>query len=160
MKRALLLLVAVFMAGTALAGTGNEAQKKELPRQGSLSFSGGMSDGKIAMPWGSDEEGSSPITGSVSKIGQDTWVMKVFNNSEDTYSVNLKVVQLNSQNRQVKSDSFSYTLKARQKVERNVSAAPGSVRGELKLESWKNLTPKKKEAQPGMEGDAPDQAVQ
>ena len=163
MKRLLSIVITVLLATTALAQTGTAAKKKELPREGSLSFSGGMGGETgigVAMPWGSDNEGSAPITGSVSKSGPDTWMMRVFNNSEEPYSVSLKVLQFNPQGTQVKSDSFSYTLKPGQKAERSVSAGSGSTRGELKLESWKNLGEKKKEAKTddGAAGGAPDQA--
>lgn len=158
MKRLLLIALVVLFAATASA---EKAVKKELPRQGSLSVSagtGGAGNFGYEMPWGSDNEGSAPISGSVSRMGQDSWVMKVFNNSEDTYSVNLRVIQSSERNATLKTDSFSYTLKPGQNAERTLRAAPNSARGELRLDSWKKIGGKKKDKAEETAGTADVQA--
>ena len=153
MKRVLLTALLMFVtAGFVFAEDADISSKKELPKSGSLSFSGsagGNGSFGVGMPWGSDEQGDSPISGSVSRAGTDAWMMRVFNNSKDTYSVSLRVVQKNERGTQVKSDSFSYVLKGGQKAERKVSSVPASKAGELMLDKWKNLTPKKKKEDKG-----------
>ena len=137
-------------AGTALAeqGKGNGKPKEEFPKSGVLSRSvtTGYDSRNVEMPWtkkgastGLDEV--APISGSVSKISNKQWRMKVFNNTEDTYSVSLKVVQVTASGSYLKSDSFSYTLKPKQSEERTVSSTEATADASLELLSWKKLTP-------------------
>ena len=111
-----LILATVCFAGVSSA----ENAEKVLPKSGSLSstvtggYRGSMG---VDVPWGENvlsEEPTSPITGSVSRVSPGQWVMRVFNNSEDRYSVNLEVAQYNIRGAQIKGDSFSYTLKAKE----------------------------------------------
>ena len=127
-----------------------EEKEEELPQSGVLSrsLSGGTGDAKVSIPWGkqTNPEGTeAPISGSVSRHSPKEWVMRVTNSSEDTYSVNLRVVQYDLKGTQVKADSFSYRLKGGEQAERTLTAAMNSVDAQLRLENWKNLTPKKDE---------------
>ena len=100
----------------------------------------------VDIPWGENvlsEEPTSPITGSVSRVSPGQWVMRVFNNSEDRYSVNLEVAQYNIRGAKIKGDSFSYTLKPKETAERPINAESSTDRCELNLKSWKNLSEKK-----------------
>jgi|GEM_PF-2876108 len=125
-----------------------QESNRELPKQGSLSatFQGGDEGVAIPGPWGAEEsdifsEDKSPISGSVSRgMRGSEWVAKLFNNSQDRFSVDVEVVQYDDRERVVKRDSFSTTLSAGQSVERTFSARSNSHQGELNLRSWKNLS--------------------
>ena len=124
--------------------------KKDLPKRGALSntVSGVSKDVKVPDAWGGNDPAGkdvAPITGSVSKITPSKWVARIFNNSEDTYSVNLAVHQYNRSNSKIKTDSFSYTLKPKEKAERELSATAATEQASLELLSWsKKETAQKK----------------
>lgn len=127
-------------------------KKRELPATGVLSQtrSSGTAGNSVPAPWGSDalDKSAPPITGSVSRLGKDEWAVRIFNNSEDTYSVSVEVVQMGRGSKRLKSDNYSYTLKGKAKAEREFKANQGVTDCVLKLTRWKNLTAKKKEASP------------
>jgi hypothetical protein len=162
LSRGVLLTGAAAM-GVALAPVSElRAQEKEeeLPKSGSLSTSistRNRNSTSVAEPWGGvniQGKDASPISGSVSKT-QKGYVARMFNNSEDTYSVSVRVVQLGKNDNTLKTDSFSMTLKPGQSMERPVSAAPGVFSADLKLENWRKLTDnKKKKEAPAAEGAA------
>jgi len=125
-------------------------KKKQLPSSGSLStsISTGAVDRKIPDVWGGvDSKDEAPIAGSVSRLNPSTWQMKVFNNSSDTYSANLGVVQRNSRGSVVKTDSFSYTLRPNQSESRTIPAGLNATEAALDLRSFKNLSQKKRDAE-------------
>ena len=141
------------LVGSAIAedsdASEGEKKKKKLPKSGTLSASVSSGGATNAVPgaWGADENGwngAAPITGSVSRMNPSTWKMFVINESEDEYSVNLSVVQRDQRGTQVKSDSYSYTLKPKQSESRSVSSATNSVSASLELRSFKNLSDKKR----------------
>lgn len=148
--------VLLLVAGALPAAAENETKaekKEELPKSGVLSRSGTAGGGRksttVAMPWGGVDQASqstAPIAGSVSKISAREWKAFIVNNSEDTYEVDVRVVQLDKRGTQVKTDSFSYTLKPKQAVERMVAATFSTMDAQLMLERWKLLSAKKKEA--------------
>lgn len=120
--------------------TAPAAKKKQLPKSGSLSSSGtlGTGDHAVGLPWGSDAiRGGAPVSGSVSKANEKQWTLKLFNNSKDTYDVNLSVMQFNERKVRVKTDHYSYKLGPRAKTQRQVSSAIGAAFAELSLDSWK-----------------------
>lgn len=119
--------------------------KKEtpLPKSGVISSSIDSGAGKrvVEMPWGQKdvtESDAPPVSGSVSRLNPREWIIKVFNNSEKTYSVSLRLTQFNARGGQTRGDSFSYTLRPKQSAERTVPSASGSVDAQLKLENWKS----------------------
>jgi hypothetical protein len=121
-----------------------KSEEKVLPRSGSLSqtISGVHGSRAVSEPWGgTDTQGKDqpPISGSVSRISPTRWVMRIFNNSSDAYSVDLSVVQLNRQGNKIKSDSFSYSLKPGQTAERDIAASSLTEQCSLDLRSWKKL---------------------
>jgi hypothetical protein len=123
--------------------------KKKLPKSGTLSASVSSGGATNAIPgaWGADDNGwngAAPITGSVSRMNPSTWRMFVINESEDEYSVNLSVIQRDQRGTQVKSDSYSYTLKPKQSETRSVSSSTSAVSASLELRSFKNLSEKKR----------------
>lgn len=151
-------LIAVFIWGITLTvatgfGVGHAVAApeapvaKELPQSGDLaaSLSGGFGRRQLEEPWGGvDERGEdrSPITGSISKRGTREWVMRVFNNSAEPYSVQLQVNMFGRTGGKTKSDTFSYTLKPQSSVERTLVAPTGTEEARLSLLGWKNLAPK------------------
>ncbi|RIL09229.1 MAG: hypothetical protein DCC75_07015 [Proteobacteria bacterium] len=147
-----LLILAGLMLVSCLPLQAEEEEgdaEANLPKSGVLSRSvkGGYQSKDVNVPWGTEEspaKETSPITGSVSKLSDKAWKMKLFNNSEEsTYSADVRVNQYNLRGVKIKSDYFSYTLKPGESTERDVSASASTVDSQLELVSWKNLTPKK-----------------
>lgn len=135
------------------AGIAEETAKAEktatpLPKSGSLSVStsGGQSGVSAPSPWGDGDVigGSSPISGSVSRVDGATWKLFIQNSSDDTYTANVEVVQKNDRGSRVKGDSFSYTLKPKAKESRTIASAVNASSAELNLRNWRNLSQEKK----------------
>ena len=131
-------------SGDTKAVENKEKKKEELPQKGVLSTTVTKSykNAKLDIPWGSTDAvggGVSPITGSVSRFSEKEWLVKVFNNSDKRYSFNVKVTQYSDRGSQVKSDSFSYTLKPKESVDRKLSRSSGARDAQLSLEGWKAL---------------------
>ncbi|MFM1847568.1 MAG: hypothetical protein RL417_1042 [Pseudomonadota bacterium] len=151
-------IAAVFVIGLslgALSGLNTPAadaaptveSSENLPKSGDLaaSLSGGYGSRELQEPWGGvDERGeeSSPITGSISKKNSREWVMRVFNNSDDPYSVQVQVNMYGRTGGKTKTDTYSYTLKSKSSTERSLLAPSGTEEARLALLSWKNLAPK------------------
>ena len=131
-----------------IADEGQKAKKKDIPQTGVLSqtHSGGTAATEVDVPWGTDvlNDKPAPISGSVSRVGARDWVLRLFNNSEDTYSTSVEVLQMARGGKRIKSDNFSYTLKAKQKAERKFSTTQQVTDCSLNLTKWKNLTGDKK----------------
>lgn len=112
-----------------------------LPKSGSLatSFTGGAS-GSTSTSWGQDvlEKSAAPLGGSVSRSGT-SWVAKVFNNSKDSFSADVKLVQINARGGSARNDYFSVSLRPGQSSERTYSVANGAVSANLELSGWKKL---------------------
>lgn len=155
LKSTLALLFAVFLTSFAFAeepaapaevpAEAAPKKQKDLPRSGSLSSSiSGIHDSRaIPGPWGGVDvkgETASPITGSVSKISANKWQMRVFNNSEDSYSVSLAVHQYNRVGTKIKSDSFSYSLRPGASAERTLSSLAETEQCTLDLVNWKKTS--------------------
>lgn len=142
-----LLTLTVTVPSVAL---GEVKKQKDLPQSGTLSAtSSAGTSAEVPNPWGGvslDDGKPNPISGSVSKVSANQWMMKVFNNSQDPYSVSLEVEQLDTSGRRARSDYFSYTLKAGASAQQPISASPQTRDMRLNLRSWKNLAKKKPEA--------------
>ena len=144
---AILLGIAVSTSVYAQPGI----DSKQLPQKGVLSVSGGGGGQsyKIPEPWGSDDSvtgGTPPVAGSVSRISKTQWQAYVVNNSEDTYSIDFEVLQVDQNLALSKKDFGSFTLKPGQSNRQLFSAGIGSASASLRLTRWKNLTEKKKKA--------------
>ncbi|MBX7136679.1 MAG: hypothetical protein K1X83_01755 [Oligoflexia bacterium] len=120
------------------------SKDKQLPKSGSLSSSGDMTAGgsaKVGLPWGSDtfSGANAPIGGSVFRTSPREWTMKLANNSKDTYSASVAVYQYDKNQRKIKTDNFSYTLKPGQTTQRAIGSAISSTVADLSLLSWKKI---------------------
>lgn len=117
-------------------------------KRGTLSSSIRGSEGTaVDGPWGGANlsgEGTPPISGSVSRSGDD-WIARVVNTSPDRYSVRLEVVQNDKDNRVLKRDFLSYTLSAGEDREKKIRGRSNTISAALKITNWKNLSPKKEE---------------
>jgi len=117
-----------------------ERQEIDLPATGTLfSTSTGFDNRAIHAPWGGINSGGriqAPITGSVSKTGPREWTVRVSNRSEDEYSVSLELVQYRTAGPRVTSDSFSYTLRPGQNVDRQVRAHINATEVDLNIVRW------------------------
>lgn len=148
MKRLVCALACAF--GVASISSAETVPDKKLPKQGSLAstFVTGRSVTTSPEPFGFDElnrNEKSPITGSVSRLKPGEWQLKVFNNSQqDTYAVDVQVLQLNDALVVVKRDFFSYTLPPQGSKSQSISEASGVKGAEMSLTKWRNLTSKKK----------------
>ncbi len=141
------VVCAVGVVSTTMAET---VPDKKLPKEGSLAstFVTGRSVASAPEPFGFDElnrNEKSPITGSVSRVRPGEWQLKVFNNSrEDTYAVDVEVLQLNDALAVVKRDFFSYTIPPQGSKAQSISEGSGVKGAEMSLTKWRNLTSKKK----------------
>jgi hypothetical protein len=144
------LLFAVCLSGLVCRTASAQLEDpSKLPPSGNLSTSlkSGAAEAEVPEPFGGEDisgEGLAPITGSVSRVTQDSWSMKVFNNTKDEYSVDLDVFQLNMQGQTVKTDSFSYRLKPGTSEQEKISAGIGARDAELNLRRWKNVSEEKR----------------
>lgn len=124
-------------------------EEKKLPKSGVLSSSirSGYQSRNIGDQWGgtdiTGDAGAAPITGSVSRVSPQEWVAKIFNNTDDTYSASLRVVQLGKRGSQTKQDSFSYTLKPHSSASRRLASSSLTEEARLELQGWKKLGAKK-----------------
>jgi len=115
-------------------------KKKEFPKSGVLSMVVPQGFGRtgistISSPDLENDE-LPPIAGSVRRSGADSWIAKVSNNTEDSYSTSIRINQLSETGSIIKSDSFSYTLKPKGSVERTFSALASSKGAQLILERY------------------------
>jgi hypothetical protein len=139
------------------AAEDQKKDKKKLAKSGVLAQtqSSGTNNTNIAVPWGEDvlKDKPAPISGSVSRIGARDWSMKLINNSEDTYSASVEVMQMARGGKRLKSDHYSYTLKPGDKIERKFTTNQSVTDCSLNLTKWKNLSggkKKKAELTPGV----------
>ncbi|MBX7144444.1 MAG: hypothetical protein K1X79_08355 [Oligoflexia bacterium] len=136
-------------------------KKKELPQTGVLSstaqtgYNQKSVGGLWGDPYGRGSDAGAPISGSVSRLSAKEWNMSVSNASKDPYSVSLEVAQFDARGTKVRSDSFSYTLSAGQRIDRRIASATNTVDCQLKLRQWKNLAPKAPEKDNGKAAGAP-----
>ena len=140
----IILSLSFFFSSALSAEEKKEKPTPELPKSGSLSSTvSGVYDSRVVPgPWGGVDpsgESSSPISGSVSRVSANKWVMKVFNNSDDTYSVNLAVHQFNLTGSKIKSDSFSYNLKPGESAQRDITSLAQTEQCSLDLVSWRKI---------------------
>lgn len=144
------LMLTVLLYGVCPAHA-QPSGESPLPRSGVLSrtHSSGTSHSGLELPWGTEalSPDQAPISGSVSRISGREWVARVFNNSEDTYSVSVKVRQFGAGNKEVKYDTYSYTLKPRESKEQKFLSKVDTIDAGLDLTSWTNLSEKKRKVE-------------
>lgn len=151
MYRSCLALACVAFGFVAVA-TAQVRKDKDLPKSGSLSSTRmtGQVSNAVPEPFGVvDPSGKeiSPITGSVSRINNDTWEMKVLNNSKsETYSVDVEVIQRDDGGRVVKKDAYTYNLQPESSNGRRVMSGLNVRQAELNLVKYKNVTRRSKSA--------------
>ena len=127
------------------------AEEQELPKSGMLSetITGTHDSLSVPGPWGGlNREGgaAAPVSGSVSRASAGQWIMRLFNNSGESYNVDVAVVQYDRMGKSVKRDSFSYSLRPNQSVDRSVSSTLNSENAALELIRWKKVGGKDKPA--------------
>lgn len=142
MRRAIYLIIglALICAQDSAAEIGKKEKKPELPKSGLLSSTGdaGYTQKSISGPWADSlGTGAAPVSGSCSKLSGVDWLMRIFNSSKDEYSVDLQVVLRDADGKKLKTENYSYRLKAGQNEERKVYGATGSQTCDLALLSWK-----------------------
>lgn len=144
-----ILVICLFVFGLSLPQSSSaEKEEQDLPRSGSLAstMTSGQEDVVVDQPWGDDDitgKNPPPISGSISRLNQRKWLMKVFNNTKDRYSVDVEVVQFNERGSRLRSDYFSYTLDGNQSVEREVPSAMNVTECQVNLRDWKKYEKKK-----------------
>ena len=133
--------------------------KKIVPKTGLLSSTSAGANRYTEVDTGQETvEGgkyhAAPIAGSVSRISPREWKMVVGNNTKDPYSVDVTVKQINQRLSVIKTDHFSYTLRAGEQQNRTISALSNAVDAQLVLDRWTNLAPpeKKKEVEVAPQG--------
>jgi hypothetical protein len=119
-----------------------EIKEPSMPASGSLaSTRTGMGSEAVQGPWapqGSDLiVDEAPVSGSISRISPQFWKVRVFNNTQERFYVSLELQQLNANSQVVQRDSFSYNLRAKETIERDVRAHVNSSQGDLLLRNWR-----------------------
>lgn len=137
MKIVISLLI---LLGLTSAVVAEEKAALELPKSGRLAGSTRAGGGGTTYEsdWGGlDPSGKQapPISASVNRLNEREWAVKIFNNSEDQYKLQLKVVQKDGE-RQVKSDSVSVSLKGGEQIERRISSHGLAKDAEVNLLKW------------------------
>jgi len=127
-----------------------ESKNKQLPKSGMLAVSSISGAGSTVVGdvfGGEDIFGAElpPITGSVSRQGEESWRFSVNNNSRDRYSVNVDFVQKDDNDGRIAFSSYSYTLRPGESYGQDVSAGLGTSKAELTLRSYRNLTQEEEE---------------
>ncbi len=131
------LVVFIFLlTGSSLCFAADK--EPSIPSTLSGTYSGGNEGRAIDSGYDVFSQDPNPISGSVSKHGNDL-VVKVFNNSEDKYRVTFKLIQYGDRGNKVKSDSFSYTLDGGESRERTYKRRSTTKHEELKVENWRKL---------------------
>jgi hypothetical protein len=130
---------------SASIGMADDAKPAKLPKNGLLAVSSLSGAGNTITSdafGGEDFTGANvaPITGSVSRVGDSSWICKVFNNSSDEYSINVDLKQLDLNGGQVKFGSYSFRLKPGASDQITVESGLNARRAELWLRSYKNVT--------------------
>jgi hypothetical protein len=133
----------------AVSAVAEEKKEKKLPKSGLLAVSSIAGAGRSItgdLFGGEDIFGDTlpPITGSLSRASEEKWRFSVSNNTQDTYSVNLDLIQKDESDRTVKFSSYSYTLKPGQQESDSATAGTSAMKAELHLRSYRNLTERKK----------------
>lgn len=143
---AMLMVCVVGNEAIAVPHATPRAVDGKLPSSGELSRSINSGDPARRVPdtfGGIDVLGNEQraLSGSVSRVDQEYWNVRVFNNSaEDTFSVNVGVKQFNDTGGVLKTDYFSYLLKPHASTEQMVQAAPGASEASLELRNYRKLT--------------------
>lgn len=150
--------------GSGAGKAGEVEEDEKLPRSGLLSSAsvGGYASKTVGEVWGGvDDSGEhlAPVSGSVSRLSPREWVVRLTNNSEDTYAVSVELSMFNERGSRIKGDSFSYTLKPGQQTSRPVNGTPEVSEAQLYLRSWRNLSAeKRKRAKAGAATGAPPES--
>ncbi len=122
----------------------------KLPKRGVIASTASGDFGAVGnSTWeNTDLSGDSkpPISASVSKIGADSWKLRVFNNGKDAYSFTVRVAQKAASGSGTKSDSFTFSLKPGEKAERVVPTGSGTTDVQVILESFKRIKSRGKPA--------------
>jgi hypothetical protein len=128
-----------------LSAVADEKKERKLPKSGLLAVSSIAGAGRSItgdLFGGEDIFGDTlpPITGSLSRLGEGKWRFSVSNNTKDTYSVNLDLIQKSESDSTVKFSSYSYTLRPGQRESDDAMAGTGAMKAELFLRSYRNLS--------------------
>ena len=138
------IIAVVFISLGSLAHA-DEAKPKKLPKSGllaSTSISGAGNTIVTDTFGGEDLTGTdiAPITGSVSRLNEKTWSLKVFNNSDDTYSFSVDLIQKNDAGSVLSNSSYSFQLRARSSDSRQVQSVLNASGADLVLRTYRNLS--------------------
>jgi hypothetical protein len=119
-------------------------EKDKLPQAGRLAGTTNAAFGGLGFEgsWGGENisgEDPPPIAGSVNRASVTEWLAKVSNNTPDKYQVSLRIEQLDSKGKKVKSDSLTVTLKPMQTMERVIRAHAVASHAEVNLVKWKKF---------------------
>lgn len=144
--RSLILIVFIslsFISGLAVAQDSGE-KKEGLPSSGRLAGSsvGGYGHTGFEGAWGGENltgENASPVSASVNRQDKQNWLVRVFNNSEDEYKLNLLIEQKDDTSRRLKSNPLSVSLKAGEAFERSIRAHVLAAHATVNLTRWSKI---------------------
>ena len=137
----------IFLSNISIAqddtGKSEKDPNKGLPKHGVLSSTYTAGDQSMSVDvWakkGAAVDAVSPISGSVSRVSDKQWQMKVYNNTDDSFNADVRVKQINSRGNVIKTDSFSLRLKPKESTDRVIAGLSAAADAQLELVSWKRI---------------------
>ena len=151
------LLLPLLLSSSAFAQDAGEKkeEKKKETRLGNIAGSGSTNLTTSSNFVGEDSYGSdqNPITGSAS-IKQGVCVARIYNNSDERYSVSVKVRGLNKNGKQTDYRTFSVTLGPKGNKEEKAKFGGSTTSCQLDLEGARGLGGKSTPAKPKVEAQA------
>lgn len=139
----IVFIVLFFISSLAVAQDSVE-KKEELPASGRLAGSSVSGYGYTGFEgaWGGENltgENASPISASVKRQDKQNWLVRVFNNSEDEYKLNLLIEQKDDTSKRLKSNPLSVSLKAGESFERTIRAHVLAAHATVNLSRWSKI---------------------
>lgn len=143
------LLSSVVGSGAEYAYAAEEEEEEREPQLGILSGerrggSEGLSVGAAGDVKDAFTDEQAPVTGSVSQYSEKLHARVQNNSEENRYSLSFRVIELDKNDKKLRSSYFSAILGPGEKWEREMRKQARTAQALLELTRAKNLTPKKK----------------
>lgn len=119
-----------------------ESEEAVMPKTGTLAATTNVPVGQATQdgPAGGnslDEATVNPLTASVSRVADGEYEYKVFNNSEDQYTVSLDLIAKDADGRTVRRGASSASLSAGKSVTRTMRVPSNTANVSIEMRNWK-----------------------
>jgi hypothetical protein len=134
-------LLILFAVSQVTADEKEDKEKKVYRKSGTLAAATTSRNGSVDAWNDTDPSGKEkqPLDGSISKVGEGKWELRLFNNSEDPVQATAAVMQFDKLEKQIKRDVFSYTVPGKQSITQSVSGLATTSSCKLELLDWKSF---------------------